>query len=70
MLYMINPSYRVQRIYSMYIIRLFQINCRFRFSCYKFDSICRKRVQYFYFQINLLKKTRFKDIFDDTNYVT
>ena len=47
----------------------FFFNCRHRCIYHKFDSICRKNVQYLYLQINLLK-TRLKDLSNDINYVS
>ena len=37
------------------VLPLTLFKCRHRCACHKFDLICRKNVQYLYFQINLLK---------------
>jgi hypothetical protein len=43
--------------------------CRWWCACHKLDSIYRKYVQYLLSPNKFIKKTRFKDLFNDTNYV-
>ena len=44
--YWLDPYVLMLRNYKL--LPLSRIICRFRFSCHKFDSICRKYVQYLY----------------------